>query len=94
VIVGVGLSDYPRAPKLSALGHMLQASHRALKDAHLKISDVDGFMATGQQGIQYDDLCTAAEYLGIRPTYMDGSMTGGSAFECMLPNAMEALRCE
>jgi acetyl-CoA acetyltransferase len=71
---------------------MLQASHRALKDAHLKISDVDGFMATGQQGIQYDDLCTAAEYLGIRPTYMDGSMTGGSAFECMLPNAMEALR--
>lgn len=92
VVVGIGLSDYPRAPHLSALGHVMQASHRAAKDAGIKLSEIDGFMSTGAQGNLYDDACTAAEFLGLRPTLIDGSMTGGSAAECVMPNAMEAIR--
>jgi acetyl-CoA acetyltransferase len=91
VIVGVGLSDYPRAPHLSALGHVMQASHRALSDAHLQIGDVTGFMCTGAQGPLFDDVVTAAEFIGIRPTYVDGSMTGGSSAECVMGNAMNAI---
>lgn len=92
VIVGVGLSDYPKAPHLSALGHVLQASHRALRDAGLKMSDVDGLICTGVQGQLLDDPASAAEFLNLRPIYLDGTNPGGSAAECVMPSAVNAIR--
>jgi len=91
VIVGRGLSDLPRAPHLSALGHMQQASGRALRDCGLTFADVDGVLATGSQGALYDDVVAAAEYMGIGPRYMNGTMTGGSAFEFMLADCAAAI---
>lgn len=91
VIVGIGLSDYPRAPHLSALGHVQQATHRALRDCGLTIGDVDGLLTTGSQGPLYDDVVSAAEYLGVRARYLNGTMTGGSAFEFMISDAAAAV---
>ncbi len=88
VIQGVGTSDLPRAPQLSALGHMLQASHRALADARLLPGDIDGFMCAGIQGQLFDDVVTAADYAGLRPDHLNGTMTGGSAFEFHLQDAV------
>ena len=33
VIVGIGLSDYPKAPDLDTIGHHVQAMQRALADS-------------------------------------------------------------
>ena len=43
VIVGIGLSDYPKAPHLDSLMHIAQATQRALQDCGLTLGDIDGF---------------------------------------------------
>jgi len=91
VIVGAGLSDYPRAPHLSAPGHALQAMHRALADAGLSVADVDGFCGVGTQGFYYDDVLSLAEFLGLKPRYVNGTMTGGSSPEFMIRDAVAAV---
>ena len=47
VIVGVGLSDYPKAPHLSTTQHHAQAMQRALADAGLPKSAIDGYASAG-----------------------------------------------
>lgn len=91
VIVGIGLSDYPRSPHLSAIGHVTQAAGRALRDAGLRPDAVDGVLSTGSQGALHDDVVTVAEHLGLKPRYMNGTMTGGSAFEYLLADACAAV---
>src|SRR5262245_21545897 len=47
VIVGIGLSDHPKAPGLTALGHHAQAMQRALADCGLAKREIDGYVAAG-----------------------------------------------
>jgi len=59
----------------------------ALDDAGLALSDVDGLLCTGLMMPSLD----LAEHLGIRPTYTDTTMTGGSSFEVLLEHAAMAV---
>jgi acetyl-CoA acetyltransferase len=89
VIVGVGLSDYPRAPHLDALGHHAQAAQRALIESGVDKRDIDGYAGVGMGGELTPSL---AEYLGIDHRWVDGTMTGGSAFEFHVQHAEAAIR--
>jgi acetyl-CoA acetyltransferase len=89
VIVGVGLSDYPKAPQLDAVGHHVQATQRALADSGLAKADIDGYAAAGMGGEMTPGL---AEYLGVKHRWIDGTMTGGSAFEFHVQHAEQAIR--
>jgi acetyl-CoA acetyltransferase len=90
VIVGIGLSDYPKAPHLDTIGHHAQAVQRVLADSGMAKSDIDGFVSAGMGG---NDLTTGvAEYLGINYRYLDGTMTGGSSFEYHVQHAAAAIK--
>jgi acetyl-CoA acetyltransferase len=91
-IVGIGLSDYPVAPELDAVGHHVLATQRALADSGVSLREIDGFMCAGGGGPQVDDAVSMAEYLQIRHRWVDGTMTGGSSFEFYVQHAAAAIR--
>jgi acetyl-CoA acetyltransferase len=94
VIVGIGTSDLPRAPHLDSVGHHVLAIRRALDDCGLRLSDIDGYCCAGasRQDVAPDDMEVMVEYLGLAPTYTDGTMTGGSSFELHVEHAAAAIR--
>jgi len=91
VIVGIGLSDYPKAPHLTAVQHHAQAFQRALADCGIAKSAIDGYCGAGGM-VPAEDPVTMAEYLGINHRYIDGTMVGGSSFEFHVQHAAEAIR--
>ena len=91
VIVGIGLSDYPKAPELTSAQHHALALQRALADSGVAKSDIDGYFSAGGMAAS-DDPVGMAEYLGIRHRYIDGTMVGGSSFEFHVQHAAAALR--
>lgn len=92
VIVGIGLSDYPIAPHLDELQHHALAMQRALDDSGLPKRDIDGYMCAGGAMPAVDSAASMAEYLGINHRWLDGTMTGGSAFEYFVQHAVAAIR--
>jgi acetyl-CoA acetyltransferase len=92
VIVGIGLSDYPKAPHLDGVQHHVLAFQRALADSGVKKSDIDGYVSAGAGGLMIDDAVTMAEYLRIDHRYVDGTMTGGSSFEFHVQHLAAAIR--
>jgi acetyl-CoA acetyltransferase len=91
VVVGIGLSDAPRAPHLSDFGHEAQAVQRALVDAGLPKSAIDGFFSAGMPG-GMNDTITMAEYLRIDHRAIGGIGVGGAVFEFMVQHAAAAIR--
>ena len=89
-VVGAAESDLGQvAPHTSPADLMAQATRRALDDCGLKLSDVDGiFSATSQ--IRLSPLALA-EYLGIKPSYFDGTIIGGSSFMTHVAHAQAAI---
>ena len=83
----VGVAD--RASPTGVLeqhGRVLEATmvREALADAGLTIDDVDGICYGGMApGI--------AEYLGVHPRFVDGTMTGGSSYEIHVEHAAAAI---
>jgi acetyl-CoA acetyltransferase len=94
VIVGVGTSELPRAPHLDAVGHHVLAMRRALDDAGVKKEEIDGYCCAGgsKESTSVDDMEVMVEYLGLTPTFTDGTMTGGSSFELHVEHAAAAIR--
>jgi acetyl-CoA acetyltransferase len=93
VIAGIGLSDYPVAPHLDSVGHHVLAMRRALDDAGLEKSAIDGYISAGGGGTAgVDSAVSMAEYLRIDHRYIDSTMTGGSAFEFHVQHAAAAIR--
>jgi acetyl-CoA acetyltransferase len=95
-IVGVAESDLGDVgPGRYAIELAAQAAARALEDAGLCTTDVDGlFSVVAGRLMPTLDL---GEYLGIRPRYTDSTMTGGSAFVSHLHHAALAIaagQCE
>ena len=89
-VVGVAESDLGQvAPGLTHFDLIGQATARALKDAGIAKSQVDGFFCASS----YMPFATldAAEYLGIRPRYSDSSNMGGSSFVSHLLHASAAI---
>lgn len=99
VIVGMGVSDYPRAPHLDVLGHHAQALQRALADSGVTKDAIDGLFTADAAipGMSTYAVVDIAEYLGIEYRYADSTYTGGSSFEHLVQHAalaIEAGLCE
>jgi acetyl-CoA acetyltransferase len=89
-VVGVAESDLGEVgPHLSSLDLIGQATVRALADAGLDKSDVDGLFC--HSAFFQLPPVTAAEYLGIRPRYSDSTAVGGSTFVGYLRHATAAI---
>jgi acetyl-CoA acetyltransferase len=89
-VVGVAESDLGEVgPHLSSLDLIGQATVRALDDAGLDKSEIDGLF-THSAFFQLPPVATA-EYLGIRPTYSDSTAVGGSTFVGYLRHATAAI---
>ena len=89
-VVGAAESDLGKvAEHTSPLDLMAQATRRALDDAGLKMSDIDGlFAAVGQ--VRLSPLALA-EYLRLKPNYFDGTIIGGSSFMAHIAHAQAAI---
>jgi acetyl-CoA acetyltransferase len=89
-IVGVAESDMGEVgPSLSALDLVGQSTARAIADAGIDKSDIDG-MFCHSAFFQLPPVA-AAEYLGIRPRYSDSTAVGGSSFVSYLRHATAAI---
>ena len=74
-----------KVPELSQTGLHADAALNALADCGLKPSDIDG-LATGGH-----DVAEIAEYLGITPSWYDGTSVGGCSFIAHVRHAAAAL---
>ena len=77
-IVGAALSDCGRVDDKSAFELHFQAASRAVADAGLTKADIDGFMSHGTGVLPPIEV---AEYLGLRPRWIDSSGVGGATWE-------------
>ncbi|HYY05799.1 MAG TPA: acetyl-CoA acetyltransferase [Candidatus Limnocylindria bacterium] len=86
-IVGAGEADeHGRLPHKSAFQLHAEAARNALADAGLAKEDVDAVFSAGLwMGSE------TAEYLGIRPRYIDGTQIGGCSFIAHVQHAMAAI---
>src|SRR5271170_8298697 len=87
-IVGASLSDVGRVDHKSAFELHHQATSRALADAGVDRREVDGFMSHGTGALPPIEL---AEYLGLRPNWVDSTGHGGSIWEFMTEHAAAAI---
>ena len=86
-IVGAAESDeHGKLPHKSALALHAEAGRNALADAGLRKDDVDGVFSAGLWMA-----AETAEYMGIRPRYLDGTQIGGCSFIAHVEHAMAAL---
>lgn len=88
-IVGAAESDLGKVPGMTSLDLQAQAAARALRDAGLALKDVDGVFAHVDDkfaGLQL------AEYLGIRPRYVDSTSVGGMSNVMHVRHAMAAIQ--
>ncbi|MPY54271.1 thiolase C-terminal domain-containing protein [Streptomyces acidicola] len=87
-IVGVSLSDCGRVDDATPYALHAQAARRALADSGLGREVVDGFASAGLGTLAPAEV---AEYLGLRPTWMDSTSVGGSTWEVMAAHAADAI---
>ncbi|GHD91579.1 thiolase C-terminal domain-containing protein [Streptomyces naganishii] len=87
-VVGAALSDCGRVDDTTAYALHAQAARRALADAGLDRDRVDGL---GSAGLGTLAPVEVAEYLGLRPTWVDSTSVGGSTWEVMAAHAADAI---
>jgi len=87
-VVGVSLSDCGRVDDTTPYALHAQAARRALADAGLDRALVDGFASAGLGTLAPVEV---AEYLGLRPTWVDSTSVGGSTWEVMAAHAADAI---
>jgi len=86
-VVGAAESDLG-VTSTSVLGLQVQAVIRALADAGLSLSDVDGLATNGISRFSTTQL---AEYLGLQPTWSDSTFVGGCAPQMYVARAVQAI---
>src|SRR3954447_11327848 len=74
-----------KIPDQSVIGLHADAALNALADAGLKPSDIDGVATAGVSPTEL------AYYLGITPTYADGTSVGGCSFMLHVRHAAAAI---
>jgi acetyl-CoA acetyltransferase len=88
-VAGVGLAGRNgKAEGATPYALTAQSSRAALAEAGLTPQDVDGFGSTGLGTLQPVDV---AEYLGLRPRWVDSTSVGGAAWEVMAAHAVDAI---
>src|SRR5690606_28553476 len=91
-IVGVGESDIGKVPAMSGLGLNAQAAKRALDDAGLAVSDIDGLLTAYSFTEPYPMLGTSlCQYLGLQPTLCASMVAGGASPGIMLRHAAQSI---
>lgn len=86
-VVGVAECDLGVTGR-SVLGLQAQAVTRALADAGVALSEVDGLATTGISRFSTTQL---ADYLGLQPSWSDSTFVGGCASESYLARAAQAI---
>jgi acetyl-CoA acetyltransferase len=90
-IVGAAESDIGQVgPGYNVIDLMAQGITRALDDCGLQLKDVDGLISSCTQS--RTSPLNLAEYLGMSPAYIDGTIIGGSSFMFHIQHAMAALQ--
>ena len=89
-MVGVATFGCGEAPGFSEMELLARSAHAAVADAGLKMSDIDGLCTASVGSTMWS--MPVVEYLGIRPTFIDSTMVGGSSFIAHLLPAMHALQ--
>jgi acetyl-CoA acetyltransferase len=85
-IVGAAeTTELGRIPHMSQIQLHADAALNAMKDAGLKISDIDGVATAGEQ------TTAIAHYLGITPNWVDGTSVGGCSFMLHVRHATAAI---
>ncbi|WP_066930709.1 thiolase C-terminal domain-containing protein [Streptomyces sp. NBRC 110611] len=87
-IAGVALSDCGRVDEATPYALHAQAARRALADSGLDRSVIDGFASAGLGTLAPIEV---AEYLGLRPTWVDSTSVGGSTWEVLAAHAADAI---
>src|ERR1700744_2770957 len=73
------------AAETTQMGKIPDAALNALADCGLKPSDIDGVATAGVSPVEL------AHYLGIKPTYADGTSVGGCSFMLHVRHAAAAI---
>jgi len=89
VIAGVATFGCGEAPGFTDMELLARAAHAAVADAGLTMADIDGLATASATATMWP--LPVIEYLGLNPTYIDGTMLGGSSFVAHLLPAMQAL---
>ncbi len=84
-IAGAAETEIGALPTMSDMDLRADAAHRALADAGLTIADVDGITSAVESPID------AAHYLGITPSWYDGTSVGGCSFLVHVRHAVAAI---
>ena len=91
-IVGIGESDIGKLPHLSGLALTAQAAKRALDDAGLAVSDIDGLLTAYSLTEPFFMLGTVlCEYLGLKPRLCASVVAGGATPAILLGQAAAAI---
>ncbi len=86
-IVGAAETDSVAVqPDKSAIQLHAEAAFNALADAGITKDQIDGMLCAGQSPV------AVAEYLGITPTYLDGTSVGGCSFMLHVRHAAAAIK--
>ena len=87
-IAGVAISGEPGTAAATPYALHARASRAALQQSGLKPSDIDGFASAGLGAIQPLEV---AEYMGLRPRWIDSTGVGGATWEVMAAHAADAI---
>ncbi len=89
-VVGAAESDLGQvAQHTSPMDLIGQATLAALDDCGLKLQDIDGIFCAMSQARMGP--MAVAEYLGLKPSFYDGTIIGGSSFMTHIAHAQAAL---
>ncbi|MGW1882342.1 thiolase C-terminal domain-containing protein [Streptomyces sp. NPDC001970] len=87
-VVGISLSDCGRVDGPTPYALHAQAARRALADSGLERSVIDGLASAGLGTLAPVEV---AEYLGLRPRWVDSTAVGGATWEVMAAHAADAI---
>ncbi|MFD7229621.1 acetyl-CoA acetyltransferase [Streptomyces sp. NPDC059881] len=87
-VVGISLSDCGRVDGPTPYALHAQAARRALTDSGLGRDMIDGFASAGLGTLAPAEV---AEYLGLRPRWVDSTSVGGATWEVMAAHAADAI---
>ena len=85
IIGAAETSELGRIPHLSAIGLHADAARNAIADSGIDKSEIDGIACAGQSPV------AVAQYLGITPSYVDGTSVGGCSFMLHVRHAAAAI---
>lgn len=87
-----GAYEHPTrwAPEKTELGIIAECARGALADAGLALSDVDALFSASM-GLGGMGVVQVAEYLNLKPAYLDGTNIGGSSFVSHVAHAAAAI---